>query len=447
MTVTECVSTDEENMAASLQGASCAAIVKGLGKTATGIFTCGGTLQTPHTVQLAYRSKSGQWSGATFPGLKDADFQPILESSKVASFGRGKETVTDKSYRDAYVLEPNQFLSSFQLSDTDILREIRLILVPDVESIRAELYKMNIYTAPNGCFKAHIDTPRGGNMFGSLVVCLPSQFSGGALVTRHNGQEITYDWSSPGDNPVQKVQWAAFYSDVEHEILTVTKGHRVTLTYNLYHCEGPSLELDMTTSPFYNDLKAALDHPHFLRNGGTLGLACQHMYVFDEPNEPLANLSLLLKGSDRTVVLAAKSLDLTVQVRPMYDFRWDYDESYEAANEEEQFILTYVDKEFKFNEGWLDEWPYIGVRDSKNMKQYRRIERDITWCQELNWKLAVTTKHYGNEATEHNLYHMAAILVTIPQWSERHGPSIADTSTIDTDEPTNMQQSKKIKRK
>ena len=37
-----------------------------------------------------------------------------LESSKVASFGRGKETVTDKSYRDAYVLEPDQFLSSFQ---------------------------------------------------------------------------------------------------------------------------------------------------------------------------------------------------------------------------------------------------------------------------------------------------------------------------------------------
>ena len=69
-------------MTASLQGASCSAIVKGLGKKATGIFTCGGTLQTPHTVQLNYQSKSGQWSGATFPGLKDADFQPMLESSK-----------------------------------------------------------------------------------------------------------------------------------------------------------------------------------------------------------------------------------------------------------------------------------------------------------------------------------------------------------------------------
>ena len=71
---------------------------------------------------------------------KDADFQQVLESLKVASFGRGKETVTDKSYRDAYVLEPDQFLSSFQLSDTDILREDRSILVPDVQDVRAELY-------------------------------------------------------------------------------------------------------------------------------------------------------------------------------------------------------------------------------------------------------------------------------------------------------------------
>ena len=417
-----------------------AIIVKSLGKIATGIFTCGGTLQTPHTVQLAYCNKSGQWSRATFPGLKDADFQPMLESSKVASFGRGKETVTDKSYRDAYVLEPDQFLSSFQLSDTDILREIRSILVPNVQDVRAELYKMNIYTAPNGRFKAHVDTPRGSNMFGSLVVCLPSQFSGGALVTRHKSQEITYDWSSPCDNPIQKVQWAAFYSDVEHEILTVTEGHRVTLTYNLYHSEGPSLELDMTTSPFYNDLKAALNHPHFLPNGGTLGFACQHMYVFDEPNEPLANLSLLLKGSDRTVVLAAKSLGFSVEVRPMYNLRGDFDDSYEAANDSEPFKLTYIDKEFKFNEDWLDDG---NVNCSYNMRQYRHIAskrqyRDITWCQHLNWKLAFATKHYGNNATENYLYHMAAILVTIPQWSERHGPSIADTSTTDTDEPTNM---------
>ena len=69
------------------------------------------------------------------------------------------------------------------------------------------------------CTVVHVDTPRGGNMFGSLVVCLPSQFIGGSLVTKHQGQEVTYDWSSPTDDPVQNIQLAAFFSDA------VTDGH------------------------------------------------------------------------------------------------------------------------------------------------------------------------------------------------------------------------------
>ena len=423
--LSDCVSTDEENMAASLQGASCAAIVKGLGKTATGIFTCGGTLQTPHTVQLNYRNKFGKWDEAAFPGLKDADFQPMLESSKVASFGRGKETVTDKSYRDAYVLEPDQFLSSFQLSDTGILGEIRMLLVPDVLSIHAELYKMNIYTAPNGCFKAHVDTPRGGNMFGSLVVCLPSQFSGGALVTRHNGQEITYDWSSPGDNPIQKVQWAALYSDVEHEILTVTEGHRVTLTYNLYHSEGPSLELDMTTSPFYNDLKAALNHPHFLRNGGTLGFTCQHSYIFEKLNQS-DNLPILLKGFDHTVFLAAKSLNLVVTVKPIYEDD-DDDEGKKYVGKEFSYLYVVCNRHGE-DMDWEEYFEYRNIIDDSS----------ITWCQKIsNWKNGIIAPVSDYEVYIRTCYQAAAILVTIPQWSDRHAVEMEEDCPITsiTDEP------------
>ena len=406
-------------MATSLKAASHSTLVKGLGETATGRFTCGGTLQTPHTVQLNYRSKSGQWSGATFPGLKDADFQPMLESSKVASFGRGKEIVTDKSYRDAYVLEPDQFLSSFQVSDTDILGEIRMLLVPGVVNVRAELYKMNIYTAPNGHFKAHVDTPHGADMFGSLVVCLPSQFSGGALVTRLDGQEITYDWSSPGDNPVQKVQWAAFYSDVEHEILTVTEGHRVTLTYNLYHYEGLSLELDMTTSPFYNNLKAALNHPHFLRNGGTLGFACRHSYIFTKLNQS-DNLPILLKGSDRTVFLAAESLNLDVTVKPIYKPKQKPMFFFKVPEDKRQYIGNH----FQFKEKRFSN----GVDDTMEWDEYfkeKGIVEDtcITWCQSQlgNWQAAIVAPEYGNEPTLGICYQAAAILVAIPCWSARHG--------------------------
>ena len=43
-------------------------------------------------------------------------------------------------------------------------------------SIRAELYKLNVYST-GGHFKAHVDTPRSKEMFGSLVVFLPSVFT------------------------------------------------------------------------------------------------------------------------------------------------------------------------------------------------------------------------------------------------------------------------------
>lgn len=41
------------------------------------------------------------------------------------------------------------------------------------------------------------------------------------------------DWSTKNSKS-NMVQWAAFYSDCEHEVLPVSKGYRLTLTCNLY---------------------------------------------------------------------------------------------------------------------------------------------------------------------------------------------------------------------
>lgn len=100
-------------------------------------------------------------------------------------------------------------------------------------AVFAKLYKLNIYS-DGDFFRAHVDTPKGALMFGSLVVCLPGpRFSGGELRVRHQGQEHVYDWSAEdGEN----ICWAAFYADCEHEISPVTSGTaRATLTYNLFN--------------------------------------------------------------------------------------------------------------------------------------------------------------------------------------------------------------------
>ena len=114
---------------------------------------------------------------------------------------------------------------------------------------------------------------------GSLVVCLPvahkgafhvslivtlTKFrAGGQLAVRHGGREVVFDWASRRPDTIQ---WAAFFSDCEHEVLQVTEGHRVTLTYNLFWTNyGPSfmanhLEvLDQESLHFYTALEKLLE--------------------------------------------------------------------------------------------------------------------------------------------------------------------------------------------
>ena len=211
------------------------AVVDNLGKLAESLscrFTCGGELTSPDTIQLAYGNRAGGLNKVVFPGASDADIQQLLDACSVASFGVNDQLVTDKNYRNSLKLDPDNFMTSFQVASTPILQSA-MTMMPNVEGVQAELYKLNIYSS-GGFFKAHVDTPRSEKMFGSLVVCLPTQFSGGELVTCHNEHTVKFDWSSPPDNPRKTASWAVFYSDVEHEVLPVTQGHRITLTYNLY---------------------------------------------------------------------------------------------------------------------------------------------------------------------------------------------------------------------
>jgi hypothetical protein len=69
-------------------------------------------------------------------------------------------------------------------------------------------------------------------MFGTLVVSLPSKHEGGDVVATHKGESIAYS-SSPGSD--FGFSYAAWYSDITHEVKAVTSGYRLVLTYNLIH--------------------------------------------------------------------------------------------------------------------------------------------------------------------------------------------------------------------
>jgi hypothetical protein len=75
-------------------------------------------------------------------------------------------------------------------------------------------------------------------MFATLVLALPSEYSGGELVIRHKGHEVRLDLKR--DDPAEAA-YAAFYADCRHEVRPVESGHRLALIYNLVRPNGEPL--------------------------------------------------------------------------------------------------------------------------------------------------------------------------------------------------------------
>ena len=379
-------------------------------------FSCGGALSEVRNVGLFYKKKSGEWSPQPLqlPGDMGAGerVKEFLEACSTASFGIGGETVTDKTYRDALKLQPDCFcVNNFNLERTDILNTIASVMnaKSSPSFIRAELYKLNVYST-GGHFKAHVDTPRSKEMFGSLVVCLPSQFTGGALVTRHQDRQVTFDWSSSPN----ATNWASFFSDVEHEVLPVTSGHRVTLTYNLYHSAPISPQLlDVTSTTFYQDLSSALQTPHFMREGGTLGFYCQHKYVETLSDSDFSSQLPFLKGDDMIVYSVAKSLGLSVDLRAICE-----------GGDGIYAIPTFQHQEDEYGQILEEDTEKDFFRDV--FGEGVESAEDVRWCfeSELSSNPMLSTIHYGNDASAEVFYQNAALLVEVPPFSKERGKAV-----------------------
>lgn len=125
--------------------------------------------------------------------------------------------VCDTSYRRASALSDYSFESTFQPGEHGILEEIGDTL--GFQDVYAEQDKVNLYYRGD-FFKPHVDTPAPrkdeGVMFGTLVLCLPSQHEGGELDVFHGPRQASTDWAAESGGSV--VQWMAFYSDCPHEV-------------------------------------------------------------------------------------------------------------------------------------------------------------------------------------------------------------------------------------
>jgi len=299
-------SESRAEMAAKLETVAHDNIVSNLGKLAESIdsnFCCGGMLNSPNCVKLTYLKKTGDFTAApvVFPGTSEPDIQQLLDAASVASFGIGNNLVWQELpwCLQAWPRSVLHFIWALQHNNpwwdhsidcaryTTIPDEITALIVPDIPHLQSELYKLNIYGAPGGHFKAHVDTPRSEQMFGSPVVCLPTCFSGGCI--GHSSPSARGElwlvfsfWK-----PHAKIElgcfllrcwtwstscycWLSNHSDVQSLQSQVTSVH---ITSFIVHHNIP---------PVYRELRSALSNPIFMHDGGVLGFSCHHLYVFDQ---------------------------------------------------------------------------------------------------------------------------------------------------------------------
>lgn len=265
------------------------------------LFCCGGGVDLDEPVRLFYskaedRVDAEVISFPTEPGKSDVRVEELFKACSPASFGKGNELVYDPEYRSALSMPSERWATSFALSKLDILDQIQAVLAPSVGAVRTQPYKLNVYKK-GGFFKPHVDTPRGGNMFGTLVVCLPTTFTGGDFEIEHGGAKDVFAWGEGGDQEAKQsggssetqikpiVKWCAFYSDCTHQVLEVTSGHRITLTYLLSNYSSSIREpirLKVESSPFVMKLKELLSQMKASGSGEALRFALCHKYAVDE---------------------------------------------------------------------------------------------------------------------------------------------------------------------
>ena len=164
----------------------------------------------------------------------------LMDASTKAPYGHLDLTLFNTNVRDAWQIDATKV----KLGGGDVWTEYLIKTVRnhcrqlgisedryDRLGIQAKLYKMLIYEE-GGHFLKHRDTEKEVNMFGTLIIQLPTSegFSGGEFTVTHQGVTKTLDLCTGSENEFCSI---SFYADCEHELHPITSGTRVCLVYSL----------------------------------------------------------------------------------------------------------------------------------------------------------------------------------------------------------------------
>ncbi|CAD6590179.1 MAG: hypothetical protein ASARMPRED_004603 [Alectoria sarmentosa] len=410
-----------------------------------GDFACSAQASVP-PVTIRWDSKDSKQSKIAFPLPHHDDvslrmLDSLLRHCQPATFGVGGRDVLDEEYRKAAKLDTSEFSTNFHPHDCGILDSVEQILLPSTirggqgvgigpQGVRAELYKLNIYSAP----------------------------SGGALRVKHRGETVDFAWGHTKTSQ-QAIQWAAFYGDCKHEVLEVTKGHRITLTYNLYYSSIGKLAQPVSDPhhlPLFDIAREMLLEQKFMRKGGILGFFCHHQYAHSQ-SSGRKSIPGAFKGVDLAIFSVFHALGLKVGVHPIIKNKSENMGGLSAGelmqgptlprkgdfvencleNLSEKVRDRYGDNDdYEFEDDESDDRTIVGTHlHSPTFDENDELESSrepvpacwthekvpgIIWMNEpMHKDFAAASLKYGNEASLSYQFSFAAILVIVPPSRKR----------------------------
>ena len=150
--------------------------------------------------------------------------------ARPARYGFKEDTRLDPRVRDTWEIAKSRIsIDRARWINTlapQLDRICRGLGLPRGSELKAHLHNMLVYE-PGQFFAPHQDSEKKDDMIGTLVVSLPSRFTGGAVSIEHHGAKLRFGGSD------KSLTFIAFYADCQHAVDPVKQGYRIVLTYNL----------------------------------------------------------------------------------------------------------------------------------------------------------------------------------------------------------------------
>jgi len=247
--------------------------------SASGDYCTGGKLSNDYLMPAIeiLQETNGQYKALPLPIVYEEQAKDLIKNCSKSPFGRGEATVYDDNVRKSWQLDPQKFrITNPRWNGLigELVGNIKRELGIAVEKrITFSLYKMLLYEE-GGFFDFHRDTEKEDGMIATMVIQLPSSFTGGEIIVRHNEREKKFECDKEA---AYCPYYVSFYCDCSHKVERVTSGYRLALIYNLKYSGADKIavvdssnqvaELQRTINswvkaPMYSQLCYILEHKY-----------------------------------------------------------------------------------------------------------------------------------------------------------------------------------------